>query len=61
VTAVWHGAVYGTTENGPVVLDATTGEDRSTEAGAAPSWVSEYAGIALDDKGAPVAYPVKNP
>lgn len=28
VTAIWHGAVYGSTENGAVVLDARTGADR---------------------------------
>jgi hypothetical protein len=59
VTVVWHGAVYGTTENGPVVLDAETGEDLSTEPGLAPHWVSEYAGIGLGDDGTPTAYPVK--
>jgi len=59
VTAVWHGAVYGTTENGPVVLDAETGGDLSTEPGLAPSSVSEYAGIGVADDGTPTAYPVK--
>jgi hypothetical protein len=60
VTTVWHGALYGTTENGPVVLDAATGEDRETDPGLAPHWVSEYAGIGLDDDGAPVAHAVKD-
>lgn len=59
VTAVWHGAVYGGTANGPVVLDATTGADRSTAPGAAPSWVSEFGGIALDDQGGPVGLGVQ--
>lgn len=48
VTAVWHGAVYGTTSNGPVVLDARTGADRSDEPGIAPLVVDSYCGIALD-------------
>lgn len=60
VTVAWHGAVYGTTQGGtPIVLDAKTGKDRSTEAGAAPVQVSKYAGITADDEGTPVAYPVK--
>ncbi|OXM72515.1 MULTISPECIES: PQQ-binding-like beta-propeller repeat protein [Amycolatopsis] len=60
VTTAWHGAVYGTTEGGqPIVLDAATGRDRSTEPGAVPVLVSRYAGIGVDDNGTPVAYPVK--
>lgn len=58
VTSVWHGAVYGRTQNGPLVLDAKTGQDRSTEPGIVPRFVSEYAGIAADQQGNPVAYPV---
>lgn len=61
VTTLWHGAVYGTTENGPVVLDAETGEDRSTEPGLAPWWVNEQVGIGLNDSGTAVAYRVKEP
>ncbi|MFF9788856.1 hypothetical protein YWIDRAFT_08032 [Streptomyces sp. SceaMP-e96] len=48
VTAGWHGVVYGTTSYGPVVLDAKTGDDRSTSPGAAPVAVNEYTGVALD-------------
>lgn len=59
VTTAWHGMVYGRTSNGPVVLDAATGKDQSTAPGAAPYWVSEYAGIGIDDQGAPVAFGVK--
>ncbi|MGH3428140.1 MAG: PQQ-binding-like beta-propeller repeat protein, partial [Terriglobales bacterium] len=59
ITAVWHGAVYGSTGNGPVILDALTGKDRSTNPGATPSWVSEYGGIGLNQQGAPVAYPAR--
>jgi outer membrane protein assembly factor BamB len=47
ITAVWHGAIYGTTENGPLVLDARTGADREISAGVAPYLVNEYVGIAL--------------
>jgi outer membrane protein assembly factor BamB len=49
VSAAWHGAVYGTTENGPVVLDARTGADRNNTPGIAPVLVNEYAGIAVQD------------
>ncbi|OLM09874.1 hypothetical protein Ae706Ps2_6336 [Pseudonocardia sp. Ae706_Ps2] len=46
LTAVWHGAVYGFTDAGPVVLDAATGADRTPTATAAPHLVNEYFGIA---------------
>lgn len=46
VTAVWHGAVYGSTAHGPLVLDARTGADREVSAGVAPILVNEYVGIA---------------
>ncbi|MDQ3577632.1 MAG: PQQ-binding-like beta-propeller repeat protein, partial [Actinomycetota bacterium] len=58
VTVAWHGAVYGKTQNGPVVLDAKTGKDLSTEPGIAPHWVSKYAAITMDKEGAPNSYPV---
>ncbi|EXG82819.1 PQQ-binding-like beta-propeller repeat protein [Cryptosporangium arvum] len=45
VTAVWHGAVYGRTDNGPVVLDARSGKDREVSPGLAPMVVNEYVGI----------------
>ncbi|MCL9761307.1 hypothetical protein [Frankia sp. AiPa1] len=48
VTTAWHGAVYGKTENGPVILDARTGKDRAAAAGAAPYLVDAQAGIAVD-------------
>lgn len=57
VTAVWHGTVYGRTENGPVALSATTGQDLPAQPGAAPTLVSEYAGIGIDSRGTPIAYP----
>lgn len=39
VTGARHGMVYGRTEqNGPVVLDARTGQDKETSPGAAPYW-----------------------
>ena len=44
VTAAWHGAVYGVTDNGPVVLDARTGADLQPKPGAAPSVVNSYGG-----------------
>ncbi|MFI5938139.1 PQQ-binding-like beta-propeller repeat protein [Actinoplanes sp. NPDC051494] len=46
VTAVWHGAVYGTAGGKPVVLDAKTGVDREPSPGLAPVAVSSYAGVA---------------
>ncbi len=45
VTAAWHGAVYGYTDAGPVVLDASTGKDRTPTAAAAPLLVNEYYGV----------------
>jgi hypothetical protein len=44
VTAVWHGAVYGRTPNGNVILDAHTGADRATPK-LAPFLVNAYVGI----------------
>jgi outer membrane protein assembly factor BamB len=49
VTAVWHGMVYGNTADGPVVMDARTGEDVELEPGIAPQVVNEYAGIAVPE------------
>ncbi|MEU6234006.1 PQQ-binding-like beta-propeller repeat protein [Kitasatospora sp. NPDC047058] len=46
VTAVRHGVVYGTTRNGPVTLDATTGQDRPGSPQLAPVAVDEYVGLA---------------
>ncbi|WP_310728295.1 hypothetical protein [Streptomyces sp. N2A] len=40
--------VYGPTDNGPLLLDAKSGADRSTSPGAAPVAVNEYTGAALD-------------
>ncbi|MFB7381897.1 hypothetical protein ACFC6U_18505 [Kitasatospora purpeofusca] len=48
VTAVWHGAVYGRTQNGSVVLDARTGQDREFDPGTAPDHVNEYAALSGD-------------
>jgi hypothetical protein len=45
VTTAWHGAVYGTTVNGPVVVDGRTGRDRNPTPGAAPAVVDGYLGI----------------
>jgi hypothetical protein len=57
VTAVWHGAVYGTTSNGPVVLDAHSGADKQDSPGVAPSVVDEYYGIGLNDSQKVAAFP----
>lgn len=45
VSTVFHGAVYGTTENGSVILDARTGKDRSADSGGTPFLVNEYVGL----------------
>ncbi|MEU1132973.1 PQQ-binding-like beta-propeller repeat protein [Streptomyces sp. NPDC005900] len=49
VTLVRAGLVYGTTENGPVVLDSTTGADKEAQPGIAPYFTDGYVGIALTD------------
>ena len=54
VTALWHGAVYGSTANGPVVVDARTGIDRPGAPGVAPSLVDGYVGVVVDAGGGPV-------
>lgn len=46
VTTAWHGAVYGYTTNGPLVLDARTGADREPHPGVAPWLVNEYVAVA---------------
>lgn len=46
LTGTWHGAVYGTTGNGPVVLDARTGADRQPAPGAAPYVANDLVGVA---------------
>jgi outer membrane protein assembly factor BamB len=51
LTTAWHGAVYGTTVNGPVVLDARTGADRDTRPGAAPVLVNAYLGVGAETTG----------
>ena len=48
VTTAWHGAVYGTTVNGPVVLDARTGADRDRAPGVAPILVDGYLAVATE-------------
>jgi hypothetical protein len=47
ITAAWHGAVYGETGNGSVVLDGRTGADRSANPGASPQLVNEYFGVGV--------------
>lgn len=47
ITAAWHGAVYGETGNGSVVLDGRTGADRSADPGASPQLVNEYFGVGV--------------
>ncbi|MBT2446050.1 PQQ-binding-like beta-propeller repeat protein [Streptomyces sp. ISL-43] len=50
VTAFWHGAVYGRSSNGSVVLDGQTGQDRSASAEEnAPFEVDQYSGLALSN------------
>ncbi|MFG2405367.1 PQQ-binding-like beta-propeller repeat protein [Streptomyces brevispora] len=57
VTAVWHDLLYGTTDAGPVLLDARTGKDVEGSPAIAPLVVNGYTGIAEDhDRGGLVAY-----
>ena len=51
LTTAWHGAVYGRTVNGPVVLDARSGVDRDTRPGAAPVLVNAYLGLGAEASG----------
>ncbi|WP_086172713.1 outer membrane protein assembly factor BamB family protein [Streptomyces pharetrae] len=62
VTLVREGLVYGTTaENGPVVVDATTGEDAETQPGIAPYVSDGYVGIApAEEDNAVTAYRVRS-
>lgn len=46
VTAVWHGIVYGRTDNGAVALDARTGQDKVTDLAITPEYVCRGFGIA---------------
>ncbi|MEN8649727.1 PQQ-binding-like beta-propeller repeat protein [Streptomyces sp. 21So2-11] len=48
VTALWHGLLYGTTDAGPVLLDARTGQDVEGSPAIAPLVVNGYTGIAED-------------
>jgi hypothetical protein len=57
VSAAWHGTVYGKTSNGPLLLDAQSGADRSGDPGIAPSAVNEYVGLAIDDNDVLNAHP----
>jgi hypothetical protein len=48
VSAVWRGAVYGSTSNGPVVLDGRSGKDLQDHPGIAPFLVNGLVGIAYN-------------
>jgi len=64
VTTVWHGAVYGTTENGPVVLAAPTGRDRTGPApNVAPDLVNDVVAVvgATMDRPRPRVYRAVSP
>lgn len=56
VTTTWHGAVYGTTSSGPVILDARSGADRNDSPGIAPVLVDAYVGVGPTSSGL-AAYP----
>jgi outer membrane protein assembly factor BamB len=51
ITAALHGAVYASTGNGPVVLDARSGTDRNEHPGIAPVLVNKYVGIGRSPNG----------
>lgn len=57
VTTVWHGAIYGQTNNGPLVVDARSGKDREISPGQAPSLVTDSFGVGMSrQNGEVVAY-----
>jgi hypothetical protein len=45
ISAVFHGAIYGRSSNGPVVLDAVTGADWPDSPVLVPTFVNEHVGI----------------
>ncbi|MFJ9776148.1 PQQ-binding-like beta-propeller repeat protein [Kitasatospora sp. NPDC101157] len=49
VTTAWHGVVYGTTQRGPVALNAATGQDLPSPPTLAPLIVNTYMGIGSPD------------
>lgn len=55
VNFAWHGAVYGETRDGPVVLDAATGEDREINPGITAYLVNQFIGIGPSPRGTGVA------
>ncbi|MGW1180357.1 outer membrane protein assembly factor BamB family protein [Streptomyces drozdowiczii] len=59
VSAVWHGRVYGTANDAPVMLDATTGEDLASP-GAVPIMLNESTAILLTSDSTLVACPTKS-
>lgn len=46
ITTAWHGAAYGITQNGSLVMNARTGKDRNDAPGVAPTVVDGYMGLA---------------
>jgi len=60
VSAVFHGAIYGKTSNGPIVLDALTGADKPDSPVLVPTFVNEHVGIGGADGGGTGAFaPIK--
>ncbi|MFE9966446.1 hypothetical protein [Streptomyces sp. NPDC005525] len=58
VAAAWHGRVYGETGNGPVILDARSGDDVPAHPAIVPRLLNESTALALDDSGDQLmAYP----
>ncbi|MFF4433836.1 PQQ-binding-like beta-propeller repeat protein [Streptomyces sp. NPDC001513] len=48
VSGFWHGAVYGeVVADESLVLDGRTGQDRETSAGAAPTEIDQFGGVAF--------------
>ncbi len=56
VRSAWHGLIYGETSDGPVILDARSGEDAVLDPGIAPRVVNEYVGVATAETGGLLAY-----
>ncbi|MEU1806716.1 hypothetical protein [Streptomyces sp. NPDC019937] len=56
-TLVRNGLLYGVTKNGPVVMDARTGQDKEAAPGIAPYVSDGYVGLGIaEDDGRVTAY-----
>ncbi|MFI5571896.1 PQQ-binding-like beta-propeller repeat protein [Streptomyces sp. NPDC051740] len=49
ISTAWHGIVYADTEDGPLMLDARTGKDRTGHLPDVPDMVNAYVGLFQED------------